>query len=225
MDTANDYRIRLAEEAVERLEKMIIQKRIPYRFDKNKAMSIIHSLKKNIMTIKYSFLPLSQLLESESLDTIKMQAIELEKILVDSSFLPQSTKQKHIIAEIKYCLRILSGIKERLKLGEENKPEFAIDIIGARVVSVSEHPKSSKLKICKVGDKANLYQIITNKTDVKKDDVYAIAFLPPVMLLDIVSEGMICSDKLDESKIGARISNIHSSEIQSIIIKLTSNKR
>lgn len=228
MDTANDFRILVAEETLLRLENLINSKRLPVAYEKKKAQEQIHKIKSSLMAIKYSYLPPEQLISSQIFAEYEKTVNKLIVMLNLDTKAPtmKDNTQKFAIAQYKYIMRSLTRLKNRLLLDQENKPEFAVDIIGVKVLATAKHPQSSKLKVCKVEDAEHSYIIITNMEKISKNFSLGVAFLPPVILMGEISEGMFCTGKIDESLVGKRIPSnlITSKELFAEIGKILKKK-
>jgi len=225
MDTTKDLRILITERAVEDLEDIIIHKKLPYQYPRDKVLETIKEIKANIMSIKFSFMQAKDLINNPAFNTI-LANIGLiwslvkppERIITSSD-----TKMKLIISKLKYDIRIIYGLKNRIALGDDNRPEYAIDILGTKVLNVTKHHNADKLKITVVTDRRQSYVIVTNIQEIKKDWIIAVAFLPPVILYGVVSDGMFCSGNLqDDLLIGKRVplDKLHLSEISSKILSI-----
>ncbi len=228
MDTASDFRILVAEDALTRLENLINSKRLPVAYEKRKAQGRIHRIKSNLMAIKYSYLSPEQLVSSQIFSEYEESVSEIISLLNLDTKAPtrKDNIQKFAIAQYKYIMRILRGLRSRILLGQENKPEYAIDIIGVKVLATAKHPKSNKLKVCKVADSEHSYVVITNMGKVSKNFSIGVAFLPPVVLMGEISEGMFCTDKIEDSLVGKRIPSnlITSKELFAEIGKMLKKK-
>mgnify|MGYP000624977559 CR=1 FL=1 len=228
MDTASDFRILVAEDALTKLENLINSKRLPIAYEKKKAQERIHRIKSNLMAIKYSYLSPEQLVSSQIFSEYERSVSELISLLnLDTkSPMKKDNTQKFAIAQYKYVIRILTGLKSRILLGQDNKPEYAIDIVGVKVLTTAKHPQSNKLKVCKVADLEHSYVIITNMEKISKNFSIGVAFLPPVILMGEISEGMFCTDKIENGLIGKRIPSnlITSKELFAEIGKMLKKK-
>jgi len=170
MDTTKDLRILITERAVEDLEDIIIHKKLPYQYPRDKVLEAIKEIKANIMSIKFSFMQAKDLINNPAFNTI-LANIGLiwslvkppERIITSSD-----TKMKLIISKLKYGIRIIYGLKNRIALGDDNRPEYAIDILGTKVLNVTKHHNADKLKITVVTDTRQSYVIVTNIQEIKK---------------------------------------------------------
>jgi predicted RNA-binding protein with EMAP domain len=200
MDTSRDYRILMAEDAIHRLENIVNQWRLPYKISKGKALDLLRSIRSSIMSIKYSFLPLSLLIKLEVFESLRKNVLELaNNLLPPHSFKPASVKQQLILSEIKYSLWVLAGLKHRFLRGEDNLPEYAVDIIGVEVFSVSDHPGMNNLKILRCGSEKYVFTVITNLKNIHRGEIRGVAILPPVEFGGVISEAMIATNTLSSN--------------------------
>lgn len=226
MVTADDYRFLVAEDAINRLENRVKLWGLPYPLNKAAALEQVKKLKSTLMKIKYSYLPYTMLIELEDLKNLEQFARELASILLPPKTLKLDTiATKLAVAEIRYALSILLGLRHRIALGDENNPEFAIDIVGVEVGYVEKHPKAEKLWVTKAGTEQFSLTIVTNIPSIKKGELRGIAILPPIVFFDIVSEAMYCTNPLDKSFKGKRIPSnfVHKAEIINAVEGIVKN--
>ncbi|ABN69980.1 t-RNA-binding domain protein [Staphylothermus marinus F1] len=227
MDTANDYRFIIAEDAINRLRKIITSGQLPHHINKNRALSIIDEIKSRIMRLKYSFLPVTLLLRMRELDEIINYSMELSKMLLPKKHIgSKKSKLQLLISEIRYSLWILMGLKHRLRFGEQNLPEYAIDVIGVEILLVQKHPSADKLWVLKCGTEKIGLTVITNIPNIRKGEVRGVAILPPVEFMGIVSEAMIATDPLPKTYKGRIVpfDKMNVSEIRAKILNTLSRK-
>ncbi|MEB3786888.1 MAG: tRNA-binding protein [Desulfurococcales archaeon] len=205
MDTKNDYRILVSLEACGRLEKRIRGWSLPWPIEKGKALNAVVDIHKALLKLRYSFLPYEMILESRELSKVVEKTRQLHSLLF-----PRESKSVHIpakalfpLAEIKYALSILLGMPYRVKLGEENMPEFAVDVIGAEVVEVDN--LTSDLKVTRASTGSFALTVVTNIKDIRRGEVRAIAILPPVEFHGVISEAMYASSIIPRSLVGRRV--------------------
>ncbi|OYT30524.1 MAG: tRNA-binding protein [Thermofilum sp. ex4484_79] len=205
MDTSKDYRILYCERILDRFMNVIRYWKLPYyTLKREKVLNRAERVKSALMTIKYSFLPLDMLLKSDMLREYEDAVEEVVKVLSEERPIISDEKTKLSYAEIRYATRTLRTLRNRLMLGEKNRIEYAIDIVGVEVASVSKHPRADRLYITKAGTGEESYIVITNIRDVKKGEVRAIALLPPALIMGEVSEAMYCSNPLPPEYKGKR---------------------
>ena len=206
MDTTNDYRVLVAEDALARIEKTVRDWRLPYQIKKDKVQEILRNLKAVLLRLKYSYLPIDVILKSEELAEITRLSVELKAIILPKKILEGfSLRHRYKIAEIRYSLAILLGLKHRLMLGETNDPRNAVDVFGFRVAVVKPHSELKNLYITKVSSEKFSLTVVTNISNIKRGEVRGVAILPPRLFGEIISEGMYATKPLDNIWIGKRI--------------------
>jgi predicted RNA-binding protein with EMAP domain len=198
-----DPRILVAEDAYERLLKIIRYRRLNLPVNWNRANQLINELGHLIHRVKYMFLPPSQLARLDEIREINRLSGELARLFLDRELLNRFKPDKLVVAKTKYSLRILYGLKYRLLLGDEPDPLYSIDIEGVEVTSVHKHPRADKLFVTRA-EGILQYTIITNIRDIKRGEVRAAAILPPIEFMGIVSEAMYCSKPLSPEYKGKR---------------------
>ncbi len=221
MDTAHDYRILLAEDALKRLENIIKYNRLGIPLSVNRLLGYVHEMKSLLYRLKYMYLPYKDLARTEEVSRIKELAGVIAKELLNRELLQKFKPNRMAEAEARYALRILYGLKYRIMLGDENNPLYAVDIEGVEVVSVSRHPNSDRLYVTKA-EGILPYVIVTNISDIKKGEVRAAVVLPPVDLRGIISEAMYCSKPIPAEYKGKRVPEelIFGDEVKAKIIEL-----
>ncbi len=227
MDTSRDYRILIAEDSLHRLENIVSQWRLPYQINKGKVLGLLRNIRTNIMRIKYSFLPLKLLVRLREFDMIKNSVLELaQKILSPHTLKPASIRQQLIVSEIKYSLWILTGLKYRFLRGENNLPEYAIDIIGVEVFSITNHPQMNNLKILRCGSEKYVFTVITNIRDIRRGEIRGVAILPPVQFGGVISEAMIATAALSSGFKGKFVpySLVNINEVRAKVLNIISSK-
>jgi len=205
MDTANDYRILVCEATLNKLMKLINASRIPYPVKKEKAVSSIRELHSSLMAIKYCYLPASELTKSDLLKDYESKVFILTDALSGKPLKKLSETEELVVDEVMWALNFLKGLRSRLELGEDNKMEYAVDVLGAEVVSVSKHPNADALWVTRAETFDKAFTVVTNIPDIRKGEIRCVALLPPVNLRGVVSEAMYCSKPLDSSFKGRRI--------------------
>jgi predicted RNA-binding protein with EMAP domain len=226
LDTANDYRILVAEDAVERLERRVKSWNLPWPIRKKEVLTDIDALRKRILKIKYSFLPAEVLLTSEELKSLVEEAKRLAGILLQqrtSSEPLKTPSQRMALAEIRYSLGILIGLPQRIRLGDDNKPEYAVDVVGAEVSRVEKLTENLKVTRASAGPFA--LTVVTNLKDIRVGEVRAVAILPPVEFHGVISEAMYSSDPIDRKYIGKRVpSRLLSSELRGKVMSIVERR-
>ncbi|MCE4600266.1 MAG: tRNA-binding protein [Desulfurococcales archaeon] len=225
MDTARDYRILVAEDAVNRLERRLRQWGLPWPFNRGKALESLERARKTLLKLKYSYLPVDMVLESQELKTIVESAREIADTVMPKTSYKLEGSKALAFAEIRYALLILIGLPSRISLGEANHPEYAVDVVGVEVTRVEPLPRSDKLKLTRASAGTAVFTIVTNLDDIRVSDVRAAAILPPVEFSGVVSEAMYSSDPIDKRYIGKRVPrSLLSSELKARIISLVESR-
>ena len=199
-DTRNDYRLVVAEHAVDVLERIVAAKAIPVPTNWGKASALVREVRGIVKRMRYSFLPATMLAKSSDAERLKQAVKALASLLFPQQWveeLKRSKKNRLQVAEAKYALRTLYGLPSRLALGDSNDVYYAVDIECVKIVSVEKHPTARNLFVTHATG-IYRYVIVTNIVDIKRGEVRAAAILPPREFGGIISEAMYCSDPLGE---------------------------
>lgn len=178
MDTANDFRLLVAEDAVARLERRIRQWGMPWPVNKSKALELVEQARKALLRLKYSFLPSKMILENEELKTIVDSAVQLRGLIFPEVLPKLEGSRRMALAEIRYSLSILLGLPNRIRLGEDNHPEWAIDVVGVKVTRVEELKGATNLYYTRAAAGNVAFTIVTNLREIREGEVRAAAVLP-----------------------------------------------
>jgi len=225
VDTANDFRLLVAEDAVARLERRIRQWGMPWPVNKSKALELVERARKALLRLKYSFLPSEMILESEELKTIVDSAVQLRGLIFPEVMPKLEGSRRMALAEIRYSLIILLGLPNRIRLGEDNHPEWAIDVVGVKVTRVEELRGASNLYYTRAAAGNIAFTIVTNLREIREGEVRAAAILPPVEFHGVISEAMYASEPLEEKYLGKRVPRrLLSPEVKAQVIRLVSGK-
>ncbi len=193
MDTAKDARILVLEDALRRLHEIVNNRKLKFHIDYSKLGESLKTAGSLMYEVKYSYTPAKQLAEIEPtinlIDAISNFNSQYTEAVKSTSFSPKTSKEQHILAEVRYALRIAEGFKEKLTDFDED-PAFAIDILAVQVTQIQAVEGSDKLTVCRCTDGSRIWPIVTNLQDVKKDAILACGILPPVDMMGVVSEAM-----------------------------------
>lgn len=204
MDTSRDYRILLAEKAVEKYMSIVKASSLPYLVKREELLSYAREAHSLVMTLKYSFLPPEQIVGSELLAKLSALADRMVSFVEERPLRPLSGRDRLNVAYVRWIGITLGGLSDRFRLGEDNLPEYAVDILGVRVESASRLRGSRGLWVANVTPGYEFFTVVTNLGDVRSGQVRAVAVLPPRMFNEVVSEAMFCSGALDEGYVGRR---------------------
>lgn len=185
MDTANDFRIRLAEKGVEELEKSLNNVKVQRRKELVKAVS---GLKSEIQIVKYSYMPFEELAELES--TIRIS--ETAKSVLDAVL--KAERDFHQLNS-KYWLEYLTHLPALLKRGQIEKAYEAVRYFSGEIISTVQI--SDSLWLCSF-DCGFKMEVVTNSQEFRAGRNAVVSFLPPRQFGDIVSEGMFVPAQLEK---------------------------
>ena len=226
MDTANDYRFKMAEYAVGLLERRVKQWGMPWPLNKGRAIELVGEARRLVKRLRYSFLPPEMLVESDEMRRLLEVAGELRGLIVPAQLPKLDTSRYLAFAEMRWALSILLGLPARLRLGPINRPEYAVDIVGVEVTRVEPLPGFERLRLTRASAGRFAFTIVTNIADISRGEVRAAALLPPAVFGDVVSEAMYASDPLPREYLGRRVPRrlLHG-EVAAQVVRLTEKIR
>ncbi|MBO8175502.1 MAG: tRNA-binding protein [Thermococcus sp.] len=198
-DTSKDYRLLVAEKAVELFLKTIEHAKFKGRWDKKKAIKLAKEMLPELQAMRYSYLDPKELIDTPQMKALKEKAQGIIEALGGEdwhhkflSLADKNEKEKveEAVAKVRFFLNTILNLDKRLALGKINDPVIAVDIKVGEVMSVGKHPNADRLLVCNVniGDRA--ITVVTNDLTVKEGNRVAVALLPPANFRGIVSEGM-----------------------------------
>lgn len=212
MDTANDFRIRLAEKGLSELERLINAVKVQRR---KEILKEIRNMQSEMQIVKYSYLNPNELLELESLKNIVNKAKELREVL-------KGAEKDFSWKLADYWLEYLADLPKLMQRGEISKPYEAIRFFCGEITN---RKNLGKLWLCSV-DCGFRIDVITNSDEFKPNTFAVVAYLPPREFNGIISEGMFVPASL-QKKGELEIEEIRSiadklGEVESILIELIS---
>lgn len=198
-DTSKDYRLLVAEKAVELFLKTVEGAKFKGKWDKKKAIQLAKEMIPELQAMRYSYLEPSELIETPQMKELVKKAQGIIEALggeewyikfLELADRHEKEKLEESVAKIRFFLNTIMGLDKRLKLGKINDPVIAVDIRVGEVMSAGKHPNADKLLVCNVnlGDRA--ITVVTNDLGVKEGHKVAVALLPPANFRGITSEGM-----------------------------------
>ncbi len=227
VDTARDYRVLVAEHALGLLERRVKGWGLPWPLNKGRALELLESSRKSLLKVKYSFLPADMLVESDDLARLVSNARELAGLVLppEGFQVPRETRVRLALAEMRWALSILIGLPQRFRLGEENHPEYAVDVVGVEVTRVE--PLTERLRVTRASAGIFALTIVTNIQGIRVGEVRAAAILPPVEFHGVVSEAMYASEPLgDKGLVGKRVPRrLLSGEVAAQVRRLVGERR
>jgi len=226
VDTANDYRILVAEHALALLDRRLRQWGMPWPLNKQQALREVEEARKALLRAKYSFLPYRDLAESPEIARVAEAGRKLAEMVLPRAPAPRLEGGKRLaFAEMRWAISILAGLPQRILLGEENHPEYAVDVVGVEVTRVERLQGTENLYFTRASAGKAAFTIVTNLDSVKPGQVRAAAILPPAEFAGVVSEAMYASDPLPERLVGKRVPRrLLSPEVRAQVIRLVSRR-
>ncbi|MBN2157445.1 MAG: hypothetical protein JW776_15470 [Candidatus Lokiarchaeota archaeon] len=203
MDTGNDYRILVIEDAIKRLSEIFRLKKFKFQFKHyREAHDLLEQSTHVLQSVKYCYLEPDAIVNLPEFQEFLQKTQKIEYMIMEemkaASYKPDNPKDLLVIKEVEYVLSIFRDFTRRIQLIPE--AGNAVDTFSVEVTRVDKHPGFDKLYICRTTDTKKIWNIVTNIADIKKDAKYPVVHLPPTMFEDVVSEAMFVSDQpiLDE---------------------------
>jgi hypothetical protein len=198
-DTSNDYRLKVAEKSVELFLRTVDRANLKGRWSKKQAIESARKMVPEIQSLYYSYLSPAEMAESVHIKSLEIRSHEVIEALGGESWNRQfmemadrseREKLEEVLSKIKFFLNIITGIRQRILLGEIKDPVMGIDIKKGEILSVGKHPAAEKLLVCNLNLGERAITVVTNDLTLKDGDEVAVALLPPENFLGISSEGM-----------------------------------
>ncbi len=193
MDTAKDARVILLEDAIRRLNEIVGGRKLKLHVDYTRLVEILQEVGSLIYEVKYSYLPAVQLAELEATKKIVDGFVAFRNVLETaikmSGYKPATVKESLNLADLFYSFRIAENFVDRL-LNYDDDPGNAIDILAVEISQTHPVHESKNLTECRCTDGTRIWKIVTNIQGLKKGMKLACAVLPPVEMMNIVSEAM-----------------------------------
>jgi uncharacterized protein len=193
LDTAKDARIIVLEDALRRLNEIINNRKLKFHIEYSKLVEILQQAGSLIYEVKYSYLPSDQVADLEATNKIVSSLKGFRQIIDDAKkstgYTAQTTKDALTLAETYYSFRIVEDFQRKLKSYDE-EPGRAVDLLAVEISQTQPVPNSKNLTECRCTDGSRIWRIVTNLPNVKVGTKLACAVLPPVEMMNIVSEAM-----------------------------------
>ncbi|MFX1482831.1 MAG: hypothetical protein ACFFCP_06530 [Promethearchaeota archaeon] len=193
MDTAKDARILILEDAIRRLTEAVGGRRLKLHLDYSKLVQSLQQAGSLIYEVKYSYIPAEQVADLEStrkiVDSLKSFRSILEEAIRSSGYKPSTVKESLTMADVFYSLRVTETFLDRLREFDDD-PGHAVDILAVEISQIQPVPNSKNLNECRCTDGSRIWRIVTNIQGLKPGVKLACAILPPIEMINIVSEAM-----------------------------------
>lgn len=192
MDTANDPRLAVAEQALEDLKTSFEHGHIKAQFPRHQAAEAVERGLGALKGLKYTYTEPDQIVELAPFNEL-MEAVQVvETLLGGPGFEAEIDEQPLAVAQAAWTIETLRSLEQRIRLTGDGL-ELAVDVRPGRVVSISDHPHADNLQVVGVAAGGSV-RVVTNDPSVDKDDQVGVAMLPPTELHGIISRGMFLGD-------------------------------
>ncbi len=192
MDTAKDARVLVLEDALRRLNEVVVNRKLKMHIEYSKLNELLKTAGSLLYEVKYAYQDSSSLASLEATENLVASIAEFAKMYraaLSSGYKPGTVKEQVAQAEVAYSLRTVESFQRKLREFDE-EPAFAIDILAVEVSEVSPVKDSSNLSECRCTDGTRIWKIVTNISGVKEGSKLACAVLPPVEMMNVLSEAM-----------------------------------
>jgi predicted RNA-binding protein with EMAP domain len=207
LDTAKDARVILLEDAIRRLNEAVGSRKLKLHVDYSKLVEMLQLAGSLIYEVKYSYIPAEKIAELEATQNIvnglaSFRTI-LENAIESSGYKPSTVKESLSLADVFYSFRIAENFVKKLTEFDDD-PGNAVDIIAVEISQAQPVQDSKNLTECRCTDGSRIWKIVTNIQNIKPGTKLACAILPPVEMMNIVSEAMFLGgDPLpDDTQLG-----------------------
>ncbi|MFW9844617.1 MAG: hypothetical protein ACFFEV_08570 [Candidatus Thorarchaeota archaeon] len=193
MDTAKDARIIVLEDALRRLNEIVNNRKLKFHIEYSKLVEILQQAGSLIYEVKYSYLPAEQVADLEATSKIVSSFAGFKQTFHDAikstGYSAATTKDALTLAEAYYSFRIIDDFQRKLRVYDD-EPGRAVDLLAVEISQAQSVPNSKNLTECRCTDGSRIWKIVTNLPNVKAGIKLACAVLPPVEMMNIVSEAM-----------------------------------
>jgi len=192
MDTAKDARVLVLEDALRRLNEIVVNRKLKMHIEYGKLNEILKTAGSLLYEVKYAYQDSKSLADLEATKNLISAISEFARLYraaLSSGYKPSTIKEQVAQAEIVYSLRIIEGFQRRLREFDE-EPAFAIDMIAVEISQISPIRDSTNLSECRCTDGSRIWRIVTNIPNIKPGIKLVCAVLPPVEMMNVLSEAM-----------------------------------
>ncbi|MBD3189935.1 MAG: hypothetical protein GF308_04800 [Candidatus Heimdallarchaeota archaeon] len=205
-----DARIALGIGITKKFKNMVKNKQVPLTMNRDKIIKRLSEIESKFMALKWSYLPLEQILLSKNLRTIEILAKEIfdsfpnnwEEVLSS-----RGLEGKKTAGTLQFFRDFYYQLRDRISKGFSDDLAASIDVLCGEILSIE--PIDEGIWKCLVADDKTRYFVVTNIPDLKKGDVVPIAKLPPDVVHGVYSQGMFAGSSkglscCDKENIGKR---------------------
>jgi hypothetical protein len=214
MDTANDFRILLAERGIKELQKIIPNVKVQRR---KELQGDVLRLNSEIQNVKYCYLSPGEIKELDSFKLIVNIAVKLRETL-------EKAERDFNCLLANYWLEYIEGLPLLMDRGEISRAYEAIRYFSGEILSRTQ---LNGLWLCVV-DCGFRAEVITNSEEFRPKKFAVVSYLPPRRFGNYVSHGMFVDaeiEKRGELSFG-EIKSIAEKlgEVESVIVDLIREK-
>jgi len=181
------------EDAIRRLNEIISNRKLKFHIEYSKLAEILHQAGSLFYEVKYSYVTPEQLADLDATKKIVENFTKFRQLIDNaiktSGFKPATTKDSLTLSEVYYSLRIIEDFQRKLRVYDD-EPGRAVEILVVEIRQVNPIPDSKHLTECRCTDDKHIWKIVTNLPNMKVGEKYVCAVLPPVEMMNIVSEAM-----------------------------------
>ncbi len=157
----------------------------------------LRSIESSLMVMKYSYLPVNELLLHNDLESIHTYGLQLSEGLKPAYSTPSSIQLS--LANLNWGINIFQYLGRRIKTAN-SKLGAGVDL---KVVHVRNVQKIGNFLLTRAYDNNNSYTIMTNILDLRPNRNFGVAFLPPREIGGKLSEAMYIDSEEREEEAGA----------------------
>jgi predicted RNA-binding protein with EMAP domain len=184
-DTTKDPRLIVANMACAMLKKNVKQKTaVQVKISRDRLVELASTCESAIMTLMYMYQDPQTLIASEPVTTLSQAAQTFSEAY--EKLLTGKDDQSMLRANIRWCIRTLSGLPQRL----ENSAASLAAGVDLVVLQIRNIAREGNLFKTRVTDGSANYSVVTNLKDVQTNTGLAAAFLPPREVGGVISEAM-----------------------------------
>lgn len=184
MDTASDFRIRLAERAVNELEKVLNGVKVQKR---KELVSAARNLGSEIQVVKYSYMPPEEIVKLENFRKIVEVSASIKEAI-------EKAERDFQWKQAYYWLDYLTSLPDLMKRGEIERAYEAIRYFSVEITSRTD---MDGLWLCVVDCNFRI-EVVTNSEAFKPGRYAVVSYLPPRQFGKVISEGMFVDASLNK---------------------------
>lgn len=183
----------ILEDSLKRLHEIVGNRKLKVHIEYSKLSELIQQAGSLLYEVKYSYIPADQVASLEAtqklVDNISSFKRMVENAIKSTGYKPSTIKESLNLAELQYSFRIIEDFQRKLRTYDD-EPARAIDLLVVEVSQTQIVPESKNLTECRCTDGTRIWKIVTNIAGIKPNTKLACAVLPPIEMMNIISEAM-----------------------------------